>query len=217
MTKKRFGSLRVRTTGLSLGDKNTKVFHGCARTRKMKNSIATLRDPGGVEHTEKESKGEIVVNYFESLFQTSQPAGAAELLEGMTARVTDTMNDRLTREVTDADIKKAMKSIKSDSSPGADGMTSHFFQRHWHHIGPAISKEVNAFFRDGVLPSEWNFTQLVLLPKKPNPTQMSDLRPISLCSVTYKIISKVLCMRLKGVLPYIVSSTKGAIVAGRLI
>lgn len=46
---------------------------------------------------------------------------------------------------------------------------------------------------------------------------MNDLRPISLCSVIYKIISKVLCSRLKSILPHIVYPTQGAFIAWRLI
>lgn len=44
-----------------------------------------------------------------------------------------------------------------------------------------------------------------------------DLRPISLCFVSYKIVSKVLCSRLKRFLPGIVSETHWTFVFGRLI
>lgn len=46
---------------------------------------------------------------------------------------------------------------------------------------------------------------------------MIELRSISLCSVNYKIISKILCNILKRILPDIVSDTQGVFVSGRLI
>lgn len=127
------------------------------------------------------------------------------------------MNQSLTKPVSDIEIKRAVKAIKSDSSPGADGMTGNFFQHYWNITGQQVTKEVKEFFNGGEIASEWNFTQICLLPKKPNPHLMTDLRPIRLCSVVYKIISNVLCNRLKNVLPHIISPEQGAFVAGRLI
>ena len=43
----------------------------------------------------------------------------------------------------------------------------------------------------------------------------TDFRPISCCTVIYKSVSKIMCNRLKKVLPYIISPSQGAFVQGR--
>lgn len=184
---------------------------------KMKNKVHSLINSSGREQFSEERMGDIAVAYFQDLFQSSGLADATVLLDGLEPRITDHMNNGLIRPISDAEIKRAVKAIKSDSTLGIDGMTGHFFQNFWHIVGPQVTKELQSFFESGQLPADWNFTELCLLPKVQNPNQMKDLRPISLCSVVYKLVSKVLCDRLKLVLPPIVSPTQGAFVAGRLI
>lgn len=76
---------------------------------------------------------------------------------------------------------------------------------------------VQSFFHSGVLATQLNHTFITLVPKVPNPPMAGQFRPISLCSVAYKIISKLLTHRLKRVMHKLISAPQAAFVPGRSI
>ena len=62
-----------------------------------------------------------------------------------------------------------------------------------------------------------NHTFIALILKVEGPASVNQFRPISLCNVIYKLISKILASRLKVMLPKFISPWQGAFVLGRLI
>lgn len=54
-------------------------------------------------------------------------------------------------------------------------------------------------------------------PKSKIPQKITKFRPISLCNVIYKIISKVVANRLKRILVVVINELQSAFVLGRLI
>jgi len=84
-------------------------------------------------------------------------------------------------------------------------------------FGDDIVQEVLQAVNSASIPEGWNETTIVLIPKVENPEKVTQFRPISLCNVVYKVISKLLANRLKKVLPDIVSSYQSAFVPGILI
>lgn len=62
-----------------------------------------------------------------------------------------------------------------------------------------------------------NFTNIILIPKMPKPTNLSNFKLISLCTVFYKIISKFVTNHFRMVLDSCISETQSAFVPRRLI
>ncbi|XP_021837769.2 uncharacterized protein [Spinacia oleracea] len=102
-------------------------------------------------------------------------------------------------------------------SPGPDGFTAAFFKKHWTIVGQSVCEAVHSFFNSGYLLKEWNHSLLVMIPKRDLPEDTTHLRPISLCNTVYKCASKCLVMRLKTILPTIISPFQHAFISGRFM
>lgn len=100
---------------------------------------------------------------------------------------------------------------------GLDGFTTSFFQKNWATLGTEVCNGVLSILNSGIMNDDLNFTYITLIPKIKNPISLNEFRPISLCNVLYKIVSKVLANRLKTILPKIICPTQSAFIPGRLI
>lgn len=84
-------------------------------------------------------------------------------------------------------------------------------------VGFKVRCAVQEAFQSSFWPSDFNATHIAVIHKVKNPIKVTELRPISLCNVIYKIPNEVLANRLKKLLPNIISPTQIAFFPGRLI
>ena len=90
-----------------------------------------------------------------------------------------------------------------------------FYHKCWDVISHDVISVVLNFLNTGVMSPWINHTLVTFIPKVKTPSSVKELRPISLCNVIYKLISKTLANRLKVVLPDIICESQSAFVPGR--
>ena len=127
------------------------------------------------------------------------------------------MNEELLCEFKMEEVRSALNQMHPTKALGPNGMSSIFFQKYWDIVGSSVVNCVLQTLRTGVMPDGLNETFICLIPKENCPQKIMEFRPISLCNVVYKIVSKVLANRLKKILPEVISEFQSAFVPGRQI
>lgn len=208
---------RAKVNWLQHGDRNSKYFHAAATQKNRRSRILEIQDISGQRCTTKEAIEEAFVSYFQELFIGGTQLEVDQCIQALDKKVTDSMNDNLVAEVTVEEISRALHQMPPLKAPGPDGFSACFFQQNWALVHKEVCEAIIHFFNTGMLDSSINITHIALIPKVANPYIVSEFRPISLCNVIYKVLSKVLANRLKTILPAIISPTQSAFIPGRLI
>ena len=102
-------------------------------------------------------------------------------------------------------MEKALKLMKSDNSPGPDGIIAQFYKIFWE----VIKDDLISVFHQAYYVKKLTYSQylalIILLYKKDTREDIRNWRPISLSNTDIKIISKIFAERLKLILPDIIN------------
>jgi len=84
----------------------------------------------------------LVSNYYNNLFTSNAGNRFDELLQNVHMKVSQAMNEMLLKPFSEEEVKAGLDAIGDLKAPGADGMTSLFYKRHWEIVGAGIVREV---------------------------------------------------------------------------
>eukprot|EP00253_Pinus_taeda_P015345 PITA_15345 len=202
---------------LKAGDKNTSFFHNSLKIRRATNHIERIMIEGRELRDQEEIK-EVAFNHFSALLTADpQPVDSVDFLNAIENKITADQNKELDKEVTIEEIEWSILSMAQDKAPGPNGFTVAFYRTHWEIIKKDFVRMVKNFFSKSKLGNNIKSSHLALIPKDPNPQSFDRFQPISLCNVSYKIITKILANRIKKLLPSLISENQGGFVPKRHI
>jgi hypothetical protein len=119
--------------------------------------------------------------------------------------VEEEYNAHLFKEITSEELVMIMSSFQKERSHGLDGWPIEFFIDFYDVLGVDLLRMVEKVRVHGRIPRSLNSNFLSLIPKKDKPDSFDGFRAISLCNCAYKIISKVLSLRIKPLLSKFIS------------
>nr|GEV49138.1 putative RNA-directed DNA polymerase, eukaryota, reverse transcriptase zinc-binding domain protein [Tanacetum cinerariifolium] len=197
------------------GDENSRYFYEIINSKRRYLAIRGIKREGTWVFDPSQVKV-VFLNHFRGKFSR---------MENVTISKRNTRFKSLSEEqsimligpISMHELKDAVWSCGNDKAPGPDGFTFSLVKTYWEILKTDILEFVSEFFVTGFIPTGCNSSFITLIPKVINPMGVSDYRPISLIGIQYKIIAKVLALRLAKVVDSIVSLEQTAFVKGRQI
>ncbi|GMJ15906.1 hypothetical protein HRI_005259800 [Hibiscus trionum] len=169
---------KSRMNWLTLGDSNTAFFHKATKIRAKRGVIHGLNIAGvWCGNPVKLKQG--IFEHFAKQFQCMDRSWKASFNMDF-KKLNDMEANKLEEPFSLGEIKEAIWECDDSKAPGPDCFNLRLFKCCWTEVKEDLRKVFDKFHRCGMLAPSVNSTFIVLIPKKGNPTEISDFRPISL-------------------------------------
>ena len=207
------------------GEKNTAYFLGLEKARINSNKITSVYDDkGGSVNEPTKVIGEIK-KYFANIYKEEKTDKyIIDNLDRFSNTVSipqlsDIDKGMLESEITLDEVTSALKGMNAGSSPGLDGIPTEFYKFFWLDIKMLVYDSL-MYAKQNKMLSISQRKGVFSLIYKGNDLDKNDLknwRPISLMNVDYKILTRVLAIRLQGVISTIIHDNQSGFIKGRQI
>ena len=209
---------KSRLDAISEGDRNTRYFHLATIIRRRRNRVEALQDESGCWVTDDVQVKSMVLSYWQRLFQEEQHAPSnGSVLRDYFPDIPASDREKLERSFSSCEVYAALKDMQPFKAPGPDGFQPVFYQRFWSLVQPNVTQLVGDVLSGRSFPDGLNDAFLVLIPKVDSPSKPNQFRPIGLCNIVYKLVTKVIVNRIKPILSSLVAPTQCSFVPKRQI
>ncbi|KAG6538552.1 hypothetical protein ZIOFF_003676 [Zingiber officinale] len=211
-----FWKQRAAIRWMGEGERNTKFFHSTVQKKRSASRLFRVWEEGQCLD-QPERIRESGVRYFQELLTgeiVDSTVVDTELIPSLVSAEDNLMLEGLPSA---EEVKQVVWCMCQDSAAGPDGFSVAFYRACWEIVGEDVLQAVLDFFRGAELPRGMASTTIVLIPKVDSAQRWQDFRPISLCNVSYKIISKLMAQRMASVIGKVISPAQSGFVPGRLI
>uniref|UniRef100_G1KVC2 Reverse transcriptase domain-containing protein n=1 Tax=Anolis carolinensis TaxID=28377 RepID=G1KVC2_ANOCA len=165
------------------------------RKKKNKQQIRKIETKGKEVYTDEGIKEEFE-RFYRDLYKKDQidPEQIGEYLSNQKLqKITEDQRLILNKEITEEEIKVAIKSLDANKSPGPDGFTACFYKIDQEETIKYFKTIMNEALNKEIIPDSWKKAEIVLIHKEGlDPNNVRNYRPISLLNTDYKIFTKIL-------------------------
>ena len=137
--------------------------------------------------------------FFSNLYIKAKPNKTIqEELLPIQPKITHEENQKLTQQITLAELKHTVFQMENSKSPGVDGIPIEFYKTHLELIKHDLLDLFNSIlFQNEKIPTSMTRAVITLIPKNDKKEFLKNWRPISLLFGDYKILTKIISNRLK--------------------
>eukprot|EP00253_Pinus_taeda_P034308 PITA_34308 len=174
-----------------------------ANKRQEANTIWEIKNEEGISYTSQEAISEEAVKYFKHTYSRNVGCDIEDIFWGIDPYPTmfdANQNNILYSAVFEEELLATMKYFQKDKCPGPDGWTIDFFIHFFDLFKSDILNLVEESRTHGFTIRYISSTYIALIPKKKDSLTFMDYRAISPCNVLYKIVSKIIAVRLRNIL-----------------
>ena len=142
-----------------------------------------------------------VISYFSMLYKdppSNQIIDQLKVLKNLPSIFNEEEGLMVGRDISLEEVDNTLKSFSRYKSPGPDGWPVELYMFFFSMLGNEMLATINETRISGCIPAELNKTYLTLIPKVDRPLSFGDYRPIALCNILYKIITKIIAGRLQA-------------------
>lgn len=133
------------------------------------------------------------------------------------SRITEEDSQSLKKTISVGEVKNAIRNHSNDKATGPDGLPVEFYKANEEWICQDLHELYTKAYENVSLGELINKGIIKLLPKEGDKSLIKNWRPITLLNVSYKILAKVLALRIENVLPKFIFPTQIGFIKGRFI